>query len=154
MEELNKQTIIDEEHLRLLVIFHRIYGIITIIFSLLGFAYYLFFNFLFSYFQNYSRFTIQNNFQAPPEEIMHIFLIIIAVLIIIGFTIGVCNILSAQFIKNRKFRIFSMIIAGTDCISFPLGTILGVMTLIVLSRNSVIQLYMSLNNVLGMNNNN
>lgn len=144
MEELNKQAIIDEEHLRLLVIFHRIYGILVIILSLLGIAYFFLLNFLFSFSRRYSRFTIQNNFQGPPTEILNLILIVMMVVIVIGLTIGVCNLLSAQYIKNRKFRIFSIVIACVDCISFPIGTILGVMTLIVLSRNSVVEYYKKL----------
>jgi len=144
MEELNKQEIIDEEHLRLLVIFHRIYGILVIILSLLGIAYFFLLNFLFSFSRRYSRFTIQNNFQGPPTEILNLILIVMMVVIVIGLTIGVCNLLSAQYIKNRKFRIFSIVIACVDCISFPIGTILGVMTLIVLSRNSVVEYYKKL----------
>jgi hypothetical protein len=66
------------------------------------------------------------------------------VIILLGVTIGVCNLLSAQYIKNRKYRIFSIVIACVDCISFPIGTILGVMALIVLSRNSVIEHYKTL----------
>jgi len=147
MEELNKQAIIDEEHLKLLVIFHRIYGILVIAFSLLGFLYFLLFNFLLSFSKNYSRFTNEINFQALPQEFLNLFLIIIVVVIIISLTIGVCNLLSAQYIKKRKLRIFSIVIACIDCLSFPLGTILGVMTLVVLSRNSVIEFYKPLNNI-------
>ena len=144
MEELNKQAIIDEEHLRLLVIFHRIYGILVLVLSLLGIAYFFLLNFLFNFSRGYSRFTIQNNFQGPPAEVLNIILIVMMVAIMIGLAIGICNLLSAQYIKNRKFRIFSIVVACIDCLSLPLGTILGVMTLIVLSRHSVIEYYKTL----------
>ena len=145
MEELEKQSIIDEEHLKLLVLFHRIYGIIVIIFSLLGIGYYLLFSFLFRFSKKSSHFTLTNNIQEPPKEIMHIFMIIIGIVILIGLIIGVCNLLSAQYIKRRKYRIFSIVVACVDCISFPLGTILGVLTMVVLLRDSVIEYYKPLN---------
>jgi succinate dehydrogenase/fumarate reductase cytochrome b subunit len=106
MEELEKQSIIDEEHLKLLVLFHRIYGIIVIVFSFLGIGYYLLFSFLFRLSGNSSHFTLANDIQAPAERFMHIFMIVIAVVILIGLTVGVCNLISAQFIKRRKNRIF------------------------------------------------
>ena len=145
MEELEKQSIIDEEHLKLLVLFHRIYGIIVIVFSFLGIGYYMLFSFIFRLSQNSSHFALANSIQAPPEEIMHIFMIIIGAFILIGLITGVCNLISAQFIKRRKYRIFSIVVACVDCISFPLGTILGVMTMVVLLRNSVIEFYKPLN---------
>ncbi len=144
MEELNKQQIIDEEHLKLLVLFHRIYGIFVIVFSFLGIGYFLLFNFILSISKKHSQFTLADNFQGPPAEFMHIFMIIIGVLILIGLSIGICNLISAQYIKRRKHRIFSIVIAGIDCVSFPLGTILGVLTMVVLLRNTVIEYYKSL----------
>ena len=147
MEELNKQTIIDEEHLKLLVLFHRIYGIIVIVFSLLGIGYFILLDFLFSLTKSSARFTYQRNFQAPPTEIMNIVMIIMVVMIVIGLTIGLCNLLSAQYIKRRKLRIFSIVVASINCISFPLGTILGVLTLVVLLRNSIIEYYKPLNSI-------
>lgn len=141
MEELNKQAIIDEEHLKLLVLFQRIYGIIVIVFSFLGIGYYMLFSFIFRLSQKSSHFALANYIQTPPEQFIHIFRIIIAVVILIGLIIGISNLVSAQFIKRRKYRIFSIVVACVDCISFPLGTILGVMTMIVLLRSSVIEYY-------------
>lgn len=48
-----------------------------------------------------------------------------------------CNILSAIWLKKRKNHLFSMITAGLNCTSVPLGTVLGVFTFIVLSRTTV-----------------
>lgn len=140
MEELNKQSIIDEEHLKLLVLFHRIYGIIVILFSLLSIGYLLLLSIIFSYSKDYSRYTY-TSFQAPHPEVMNIVIIIMVIMIAICLTVGICNILSAQYIKRRKFRIFSIVVACVDCISLPLGTIIGILTLIVLLRDSVIEYY-------------
>jgi hypothetical protein len=54
---------------------------------------------------------------------------------------GICNLLSAIFIQQRRARMFSLIVAGLDCLCFPFGTALGVFTLIVLVRSSVEELY-------------
>ena len=49
----------------------------------------------------------------------------------------ICNIISGLQIRKRKGRIFSFVVAGVNCMQFPLGTALGVFTFIVLSRPSV-----------------
>ena len=49
----------------------------------------------------------------------------------------VMNLMSARYLGQRKNKVFSMVTAALNCLSVPLGTILGVFTLIVLSRQSV-----------------
>lgn len=53
----------------------------------------------------------------------------------------VLNILSAVYLRRSRHRRFSQVVAGLDCLSMPLGTILGVFTLIVLGRDSVRRRY-------------
>ncbi|MDG2400626.1 MAG: hypothetical protein P8M04_08630 [Akkermansiaceae bacterium] len=53
----------------------------------------------------------------------------------------VFNFLAARSISQRRGRVFSMVVAGFNCFSFPLGTALGVFTLIVLSRHTVMNSY-------------
>lgn len=54
---------------------------------------------------------------------------------------GVLNVISGVFLRTRKHRTFSMVVAGLNCLHMPLGTILGVFTLVVLVRDSVAELY-------------
>jgi len=54
---------------------------------------------------------------------------------------GVLNLLSAFFIRARRYRTFSFIVSGINCLHTPLGTALGVFTIIVLIRDSVRELY-------------
>lgn len=53
----------------------------------------------------------------------------------------ILNILSGIYLRKRKHRTFSLVVAGMNCLGFPLGTILGVFTIIVLDRQSVKELY-------------
>lgn len=53
----------------------------------------------------------------------------------------VCNILSGLWIAKRKKRMFSFIVAGINCMFFPLGTALGVFTFVVLSRLGIAAVY-------------
>jgi hypothetical protein len=60
---------------------------------------------------------------------------------LLGFTMGILSIVSGRRIMQRRSRIFSIVIASIFCISFPLGTALGVFTIIMLVKDSVKSLY-------------
>lgn len=53
----------------------------------------------------------------------------------------VLDTLSGIFLLKKKFRSFSIIVAVINCLNAPIGTVLGIMTIIVLSRKSVRELY-------------
>jgi hypothetical protein len=80
--------------------------------------------------------------QAPPPAeifaIMKWFYLAGAVWFV---TSGVLNLISGLCLRARKARTFSLVVAGINCLHIPLGTVLGVFTLIVLLRDSVRETY-------------
>jgi hypothetical protein len=54
---------------------------------------------------------------------------------------GVLNFLAARWLRARKNRLFTIGVAIVNCFWFPLGTALGVFTIIVMARDSVQALY-------------
>ncbi len=58
-----------------------------------------------------------------------------------GQMVAISVILSGRFIKQRKNYLFTFILACLACMFVPIGTVLGVFTIIVLSRESVKVLY-------------
>ncbi|MEJ2196814.1 MAG: hypothetical protein P8X73_18420 [Ignavibacteriaceae bacterium] len=142
MKELKlKQQIIDAEHLRLLCLFHYISGGIKLFLSLvLLFQFLLLIFFWEGLMQSYDghRFTSNNELDST---ILNIFFYLWLFILVIIISQGILEILSARFIKQRKNRIFSYILAIMNLLSIPYGTILGIMTIIVLSRNSIKELY-------------
>jgi len=54
---------------------------------------------------------------------------------------GILNVMSGVFIRAGKHRTFSIVVGAINCLHLPLGTILGVFTIIVLMRDSVRELY-------------
>ncbi|HEX3343695.1 MAG TPA: hypothetical protein VHS09_03940, partial [Polyangiaceae bacterium] len=54
---------------------------------------------------------------------------------------GACVAYSGMSLKKRKRRTFSFVVACLCCVNIPLGTALGVFTLVVLSRQSVKAIY-------------
>lgn len=49
----------------------------------------------------------------------------------------VANLAAGFFLLRRTNRVACMVVAGFNCINLPLGTVLGVFTIIVLLRDSV-----------------
>jgi hypothetical protein len=57
------------------------------------------------------------------------------------FAFGMGNLVSGLCLRRRKNRTFSMLVSALNCAFIPLGTALGVVTLIVLMLDSVRQSY-------------
>jgi len=66
------------------------------------------------------------------------FYLLIVLLIIAA---AAANFFSGRWIKQRKNRVFSLVVAGFNCLQIPLGLALGIFTFIVLMRPSVQQAY-------------
>ena len=77
----------------------------------------------------------------PLDDMMNTFIyfyLIAGGLILLGI---VLNVISARCIKQRKNRVFSIVVAAINCLQIPLGTVLGIFTIVVLNRSSVAQKY-------------
>jgi hypothetical protein len=81
----------------------------------------------------------------PPPEMITImglmFTAVAMVLILIGWVFAVCVLLAGRCLARHDHHTFCMVIAAVNCLFVPLGTILGVFTIIVLARPSVKALF-------------
>jgi len=77
------------------------------------------------------------HFLGFPKEMMAILVVFYVVMGVFISAVAVANFMSAGFIKKRKNRTFSLVVAGINCLQMPFGTVLGVFTIIVLMRPSV-----------------
>ena len=138
MQDWRRQT--DIGHIKLLAIFHVVVGCLAL--AGLGFV-------ALHYMMMSTMLPMMERDMAkqhppglpPPAEFMQIFVwmyIFFAVILIIA---GVLNLLSAYFMSRRKHLVFSLVVAGLNCLQVPLGTVLGVFTIIVLMRDSVRAMY-------------
>jgi len=73
----------------------------------------------------------------PPQAIGWAFIIGSSIFVLVGWTIAFCIIMTGRFLAGQRRFIFCTVIAVLICLSIPLGTILGVFTLVVLFRPSV-----------------
>lgn len=80
---------------------------------------------------------VQGGSDAPPAFVGSALQIIGWVLFAIIEAIGILKMLSGRWIARRINRTGSLIIAGSSCLSFPLGTALGVFSFVVLTNPEV-----------------
>lgn len=128
----------DEQHLRLLSIFYYIVGGLTALIACfplihLGLGLAMLFSPEF--------FSAKAGEQPPPAFVGGLFICVGGLLFFIGQTLAVSTILSGRFLAQRKHYWFVFVIACIQCALFPFGTVLGVFTIIVLSRESVKELF-------------
>ncbi|MDQ8185662.1 hypothetical protein [Pelagicoccus sp. SDUM812002] len=79
--------------------------------------------------------------QVPPEFIGWFFFGMGLIFFLLGQATAGCVIASGRYLKQRKNYTFSFVVACFSCAIFPFGTILGVFTIIVLSRDAVKRIY-------------
>ena len=133
------QRQIDAEHLKLLSIFHFI-GAGLAVMGLLFVAFH--FSMMSMVFNDPKMWHDTKN--PPPFSptelfgVMKYFYVFFAAWLVAS---GILNVLAGIYLRARKHRTFTLVVAGVNCLHMPLGTTLGVFTFIVLLRESVRELY-------------
>ena len=128
----------DADHLRLLAIFHFVVAGLAILG--LGFLF-LHYAVMHTLIASPEMWKDQKGAGPPPEQFFAIFkwfYLFFATVLVTG---GLGNLISGLFIRKKKNRIFSLVVAGINCVQFPFGTVLGVFTFVVLLRDSVREIY-------------
>jgi hypothetical protein len=132
------QTDIDAQHLKALSICHYVMAGLSALFSSF-FLIYLVMGIVFVA----SPSTMSGGSGQPPPAFMGwMFIFIGGIVIVIGWTYAVLMIVAGRFLAQRKHHLFCLVMAGVSCaVNVPIGTVLGVFTLIVLLRPSVKELF-------------
>ncbi len=128
------QSIIDDEHLRLLRIGYFISAGQTAIFIPLG-LFYAGMGFM------VSHLPLKSGGGAPPELMSWVFGIVGASIAGLAALAAILKLLTGIRLKQRRSRMLCMVTAAFSCLEIPYGTALGLMTLVVLGRPSVRQLF-------------
>jgi hypothetical protein len=132
------QSIIDEEHLRMLSVSYLVSAGVCAFFSLFGLLY-AFMGVMMS--TTLSHMPAKPGQEPPPAFVGWIFIGFGLAFLLVGTAMAAAKFRTAWCIKHRKWRTFCMVIAGLGCLEFPYGTALGIFTFIVLGRDSVVQLF-------------
>jgi hypothetical protein len=123
----------DNEHLKLLTIFHYVAAGMIALFACIP---------LIHFFLGLAFATGAIGGNDDGASVVGLVMVFIAGLIIFcGWALALLVFLSGRNMARRTNYTFSLIMACVVCIFMPVGTVLGVFTIIVLNRESVKALY-------------
>jgi hypothetical protein len=125
----------------LLALFHYISGGVTIAFSLLFGAWLVMMAAMFSFMPPPmpagAHGGVNPELHGPPAA----FFLVFAAFFALGIAYGIVELLAGRFLGQRRRRLFALLGSIPRLIFIPYGTILSVLTLIVLERPSVKNLF-------------
>jgi hypothetical protein len=135
---LDQQTIVDKEHVRILSIAYLVTAVMNALFSLLGLLY-AFMGFFMTTLM--ARMPAAPEKPPPPEAVVWMFAVLGLGMFAIMMTFGVLKYLTYRRLRQCRSRTFCMVVAGISCLGIPYGTLLGIFTFAVLTRPSVAKLF-------------
>ncbi|PYL66931.1 MAG: hypothetical protein DMF28_10325 [Verrucomicrobia bacterium] len=128
----------DKEHLRLLAIFHYIAAGLAALFSFFPLLYTTI-GAIFIFVARHG--TSKPGEELPPEFLGWIFVGLGSFLFLLGITMAICILIAGRCLSRFRCYSFTLVMACVECLFIPFGTILGVFTIIALSRESVKALF-------------
>ncbi len=78
---------------------------------------------------------------APPRILAWFFVIFPALFILVGLTFAVLVAVAGRFLGRRTHYTYCLVMGGVVCIFVPFGTVLGVFTILVLTRPAVKEMF-------------
>jgi hypothetical protein len=75
--------------------------------------------------------------QAPPQFVGWLFIVLGGGFFIVGQILAICIIVAGRFLARRRHYPFVFVVGCCECLFMPFGIVLGVFTIILLSRESV-----------------
>lgn len=135
-DELSRQSIVDNEHLKVLSVCYMISAGVSAFFSLFG-LFYMAMGALMATAISQVPNNGTNGNQPPPALVGWLFGGIGFAMFVLMIVIGLLKLRAAFCIKQRRSRTFCMVVAALCCLGIPYGTLLGVFTFIILGRSSV-----------------
>jgi hypothetical protein len=126
----------DEEHLQLLSIFHYVVSGMAALFACIPIIH-LVLGLVFIFVSHHTG----GSGDLSLAIFGRLFVIFASLFIILGWTMAGFILTAGRFLARRKHYKFCLVMAGVECLFMPFGTILGVFTIIVLTREPAKQLF-------------
>jgi len=127
------RQIVDEEDLRVLPVLYWVSAAFLGVYALFMTAYFAFIGTVFV--------AIPFEEDGPPRAFGWAFLGVAAIALLIAATVVTLKALTGFWLRKRRHRVATMVIAALTCLEIPYGTMTGVFTFVVLARPSVRALY-------------
>ncbi len=82
-----------------------------------------------------------NGADQAPRAIAFAFIILASLIILTGWALAILIIIAGVKLKKRSSYKFCLVIAFVECLIMPLGTVLGIFTIVTLSKKPVKDLF-------------
>ena len=123
----------DAKHLDLLAVFHYIGGGLTALFACFPLIHVALGTMMMS--------GKLNGTEPAARAVGLIFVIIGSVFVLCGWGLAAAIAIAGRKLQTRKSRTYCLVVGALECMLMPLGTVLGVFTLIILMKDSVKALF-------------
>ncbi|HWA84402.1 MAG TPA: hypothetical protein VG820_13250 [Fimbriimonadaceae bacterium] len=133
---LRYQDQMNQENLRTLEILHRVYGGITAVLSCCVAGYVTFVMGIIGF-----AISSDPHTKGPPAAMAGVFVFVWGAIICLIFALSIVNFLCANWLRDRRNWTGVVVVSALNCLHMPLGTALGVFTLIVVNRPNVRSLF-------------
>jgi hypothetical protein len=77
----------------------------------------------------------------PPVFFGWMFVLFGGAFVLLGWILAILTAIAGARLKQRRARVFCIVVAAIQCLNMPVGTVLGVFTLVTLSRPTVIAMF-------------
>ncbi len=122
----------DERQLDLLSIFHYIVGGLTALFACLPLVHVAI---------GLAMVLGDFNGDPPPPFLGWLFVGFGGMVILLGWALAALIITAGKKLGRKTSRKYCLVVGGLECLLMPFGTILGIFTIITLTKDSVKQLF-------------
>ncbi len=129
----------DGEHLKLLAIFHFVLAGLSLLGMGFLLVHYLVMSLTFGNPEMWKNATPSPPFDPAQISFWMLWIYLAFGIFILGHLIA--NLLAGIFLLKSRRRMFTLVVAGINCLQVPFGTALGVFTIVVLSQESVVRRY-------------
>lgn len=126
----------DQEHLRLLSIFHYVCAGLAALFACIPIIH-LVMGIVMTFYPE----SFGPSKEQPPVFVGVFFIVFASLMILAGWTFAALLAYAGRCLAQRKHYTFCLVVAGIACLFMPFGTVLGVFTIIVLVRPTVKPLF-------------
>jgi hypothetical protein len=126
----------DLHNLKLLSLFHYVFGSMVAFFAFVPIIYVVM-----GMLAIYIPHSFDFEGETIPAFIGSILIILGTGLIVLGWALSACIIIAGRYLARQRHYMFCVVMAAIECIFMPFGTVLGVFTIIMLSRPAVQELF-------------
>jgi hypothetical protein len=126
----------NEQYLKILAIFYYILGALL---ALVGFfpIIHLWLGYMMVFMPN----QMGGRGNPPPAALGWFFMIMAAGVMVSLWGLALCMILTGRYLIRHRHHMFCLVIAALVCMNAPLGTVLGVFTLVLLLKPEVKEMF-------------